>query len=116
MLRRLDVPFTRDPTPKKLKSQIVIANCSNSVSGRFVECIEPHINAGAWLVSSDWSLQNIVAPAFPGTIGRKHGRHTGDEVVSVEPGLDSYWEEVQSSMLDPWISERTCLIQRPRSS
>jgi hypothetical protein len=113
VLSRLEVPFTLDPTPKKLSAATVIfANCSASPQAALVKNIEPLVSAGAWLVSSDYSLLHVVQKAFPGTMRRKEGPSTGDEVVAVEPWLDSLWSEVVVLGADPqwWLEGASYLI------
>ncbi len=60
---------------------------------------------GGWLVSTDWSLANVVERCFPNTVGRKHGQNSNDEVVAVEPDLNSLWAEVVVLGADPqwWL-------------
>jgi hypothetical protein len=102
VLDLLDLPYIRNP--KKVSAGLVFANCSNSMNKDLVGAIEPHVRAGAWLVSSDWSLKNVVQEAFPGTV-RHTGKSTGDEVVAVEAGLDSLWSDVVIPGADPqwWL-------------
>ncbi len=93
VLQMLGLGFTVDPKPTKLRSPIVIANCSSSAPPGLVSAIEPHVRDGAWFLSTDWSMRNIVQQAFPNTI-RHNGKQTSLEIVSVEPAMDSYWAEV----------------------
>jgi hypothetical protein len=113
VLRRLKVPFTRDPSPAKLTAGLVFANCSSEPNPQLVERIEPHVRGGGWLVSSDWSLQNVVQAAFPNTVRRKGGKNTGNEVVAVEPALASTWSEVVVLGADPqwWLESSSYPIE-----
>jgi hypothetical protein len=107
VLRRLNVPFTLDPDAAKLPPGIVFANCSSVGTPKLARCVEPHVRQGGWLVSSDWSLQNVVQAAFPNTVRHKKGKSTGDEVVAVEPALGSVWAGVVVLGADPqWWLER----------
>ena len=106
VLQRLGIPFEMNPKRRLKDARILFANCSSRDSHSLAGKVENLVGNGAWLISSDWSLHNVVEPAFPNTI-RKHrsGHNTGDEVVSVEPGLNSYWEEVVVLGADPqwWL-------------
>eukprot|EP00913_Durusdinium_trenchii_P028427 g26655.t1 len=112
VLKRLRIPFTWNPRLKKLDARVVFANCSSADDHRLAKSVEAIVREGTWLVSSDWSLSNIVAKAFPRTIARRNGRNSGDEVVAVEPGLNSYWEEVVVLGADPqwWLENSSFLI------
>jgi hypothetical protein len=113
VLRRLAVPFTLDPTEKKLQAQLVFANCSNTAAPGLPQLVEPHVRSGGWLVSTDWSLQNVVAAAFPDTVRRAQGSSSGNDVVAVEPALDSYWSEVVVLGADPqwWLESGSYPIE-----
>jgi hypothetical protein len=113
VLRRLHVPFTLDPSPAKLSGGIVFANCSSEGKPKLVQRVEPFVREGGWLVSSDWSLQNVVQAAFPGTVREKPGKNTGNEVVAVEPALDSVWSEVVVLGADPqwWLESSSYPIE-----
>lgn len=94
VLDRLGVSYTMDPRPRRTSARIVFANCSSAPNSQLTRAIEGKVREGAWLVSSDWSLRNVVEPAFPNTVRWMDGKTTGDEVVDVEPALDSVWSEV----------------------
>lgn len=110
VLDLLGIPFTL--SPRKLSASLVFANCAGQSNQALVEKIEPHVRDGAWLVTSDWSLHNVVERAFPNTVRRLPGKTTGDEVVSVEPALGSNWEEVVVLGTDPqwWLESASYLI------
>ena len=115
VLRRLGIPFSINPNQKALsKCAIAFANCSSSchqnLSGGQAERF---VQDGGWLISSDWSLANVVQKQFPGKIGRSKGRHTGDEVVSVEPTNQSLWAEVAVPGADPqcWVESSSYPIE-----
>jgi hypothetical protein len=105
VLRRLSLPFTLNPDPKKLSALILFVNCSSQPNDKLVRRLEPFVREGGWLVSSDWCLQHTVQVAFPDTVRKKEGAITGDEVVAVEPALDSLWSEVVVLGADPqwWL-------------
>jgi len=106
VLARLGVPFWRDPNPRRLaKAAVAFANCSAQPSPDLVSRAEGFVRDGGWLVSSDWSLTNVVQVSFPNTVRRRPGPHTGDEVVAVEPDRDSLWSEVVVVGADPqwWL-------------
>jgi hypothetical protein len=104
VLRRLDVPFTLGPAPKKLTAQVVFANCTGHARADLLKHVADHVLGGAWLISSDWCLRSLVQEAFPNTV-RWNGKSTADEVVAVEPALDSLWSDVVVLGADPqwWL-------------
>lgn len=106
VLERLRVPFQLDPPPRKLPdAKIVFANCSNDANLTLRRRAESFVRKGGWLVSTDWSLANVVERCFPNTVGRKRGRNSNDEVVAVEPDLNSLWSDVVVLGADPqwWL-------------
>ena len=107
VLKRLRVPFRLDPTAGKLRgARIAFANCSSSPNQTVRRHAEAFVQNGGWLVSTDWSLGNIVEHCFPNTIGHmRSGRNTSDEVVAVEPNLESLWGEIVVLGADPqwWL-------------
>ena len=104
VLQYLQVPAAMDPDPRKIKASIAFVNCSGSYGDELIEGLRDRVTAGTWLVSSDWALGNFLARAFPNTV-RAGGRATDDEVISVEPSLDSLWSEVVVLGADPqwWL-------------
>jgi hypothetical protein len=104
VLRCLGMPATVDPDAAALKAPIVFANCSGSYDRRLVDRLGQYVENGGWLVTSDWALGELLQHAFPDTV-RWTQQRTGDEVVSVEPSLDSLWSEVVVLGADPqwWL-------------
>ncbi len=105
ILKLLNVPFRINPGKRGLRaSRIAFVNCSRGYRQRLIPTLAAYVAGGGWLVSSDWALELIVEKAFPNTVRSARGR-TGDEVISVEPVLDSLWDEVVVSGADPqwWI-------------
>jgi hypothetical protein len=106
VLERLKVPFQLDPSPSKLSdAKIVFANCSSDANPTLRRRAEAFVLKGGWLVSTDWSLANVVERCFPNTVGRKQGMNSNDEVVAVEPELDSLWSDIVVLGADPqwWL-------------
>ncbi|MBL1179344.1 hypothetical protein [Pantanalinema sp. GBBB05] len=89
----LKVPCTMNPDPKALDAKIIFVNCSNSYDKARIEQLSQRVYEGKWLASSDWALGQFIEPAFPGMV-KFTGRATGDEVISVEPSLNSLWSDV----------------------
>jgi hypothetical protein len=90
----MGIPRTVDPDPKRLgDARLVMVNCSNSYDTALVERIAGYVDAGCTLVTSDWALDGVLEKAFPGTV-RWNRKNTGDEVVSVEPDVNSLWSEI----------------------
>ena len=92
VLKRIGVSHQMDPT--HLNTAIVFANCGMGHHPACVERARAFVEAGGHLVSSDWAMAELVAPAFPNTIGRHGTRNTGTEVVGVEAANESLWSEV----------------------
>ncbi|WP_143780512.1 hypothetical protein [Leptolyngbya sp. 'hensonii'] len=104
ILACLNVPCTMNPDASKLDAQIIFVNCSSSYDKALIEHLSQRVNEGKWLVSSDWALGRFIEPAFPGMV-KFTGRATGDEVISVEPSLNSLWADVVVLGADPqwWL-------------
>jgi hypothetical protein len=105
ILMCLNVPCTMNPdVSTKLDAQIIFVNCSSSYDKALIEHLSQRVNEGKWLVSSDWALGQFIEPAFPGMV-KFTGRATGDEVISVEPSLNSLWSDVVVLGADPqwWL-------------
>lgn len=92
VFRCLGVPVAVDPDPVNLQANVVFVNCSNGYKFGLVENIARHVQAGKWLVTSDWALDGLLETAFPNTL-RWNRKSTGTEVVSVEPSMESLWAE-----------------------
>jgi len=103
VLDALDVPHTMDP--KSLKQRFVFLNCAGNYDAKLKTRLEAHVRSGALLVSSDWALSRVIEPMFPKTIGRAPGKSSGDEVVGIEPALESLWSDVVVLGVDPqwWV-------------
>ena len=116
-LRVLGIPTAVDPSPKALTARIVFVNCSNGYDAELVGRIGSHVEAGRWLVTSDWALHYVLEQAFPGLV-RWNRRSTGEEVVSVEPALDSLWSDIVVLGADPqwwlWGSHPIEVLDRER--
>lgn len=92
-LEVLGIPCLVDPDISKLEARAVFVNCSNAYSPALVERIAGDVTEGTILVTSDWALDGVLEKAFPGTV-RWNRKSTGDEVVSVEPDVDSLWSDI----------------------
>ena len=112
ILAYLNVPCTMNPDASKLDAQIIFVNCSSSYDKALIEHLSQRVNEGKWLVSSDWALGRFIEPAFPGMV-KFTGRATGDEVISVEPSLNSLWSDVVVLGADPqwWLEGSSHPIQ-----
>lgn len=99
VLDRVEIGYERDP--KKTKAKVLFANCGGSHSFDAKAKVED----GAWLVTSDWSLSSVIEANFPNTVKRSANKSTGDEVVAVEPSLESLWQDVVVLGVDPqwWL-------------
>lgn len=112
ILSRLKVPVVMNPKLRKISAQIIFVNCSSSYEEAKVVWLRDYVRDGKWLVSSDWALGHLIAKAFPNTVGWNH-RSTGDEVISVEPSLDSLWSEVVVLGAEPqwWLEASSHAIE-----
>ena len=123
VLQALEMPFTT-VGPAQLGSlhlrpeQLLVVNCPGDGLGRAVPAIRSFVEAGGSLFSTDWALQHVIEPAFPGTLAYNQ-RPTRDDVVRIEirsqdnpflqgvldPGDDPLWWLEASSypikILDP---------------
>jgi hypothetical protein len=114
VLRRLGIAFQLDPPAKRLaEARIVFANCSQGPNATLRKAAEGFVRDGGWLVSTDWSLEGIVQACFPGTVRHKPGSNSQDEVVAVEPSLQSLWSEVVVLGADPqwWLETSSFPIE-----
>lgn len=104
VLDHLQIPYTLNAAVRSWKAFLVFANCPGTNHSGLTKNIANLVNDGTWLVSSDWSLANVVAPHFPDTIRRGQGV-SGDEVVGVEPWHDSLWSDIVVLGCDPqwWL-------------
>ncbi|MBD2156056.1 hypothetical protein [Leptolyngbya sp. FACHB-16] len=104
ILACLNVSCTMNPDASKLDAQIIFVNCSSGYDKTLIQHLSQQVNEGKWLVSSDWALGRFIEPAFPGMV-KFTGRATGDEVISVEPSLNSLWSDVVVLGADPqwWL-------------
>jgi hypothetical protein len=93
-----------NPEPKRLRARIVFVNCSDTYHRGLVDAIARHVAEGAWLVTTDWALHYVLERAFPHHL-RWTQRMTGDEVIAVEPYLESVWSEIVVLGADPqwWL-------------
>jgi len=104
VLNCLEIPYTLNPNPQKIADKIVFVNCSSSYDDRLIKNIEKYVSQGSWLVSSDWTLHYLIETAFPNTV-RWNKKRTNDEIVSVEPNLNSLWSDIVVLGADPqwWL-------------
>lgn len=111
VLRLLGVPFRIYAKAKKQAPKIVFLNCSGGYSPTLTKPLAGWVKDGTWLVSSDWALPQLER-MFPGTVRRTAGS-SWDEVISVEPYLDSLWSEVAVLGADPqwWLESGSYPIE-----
>ena len=95
-----------------MTDKIIFVNCSNSCDNKSIENFEKSVERGSWLVSSDWTLRNVIEPSFPNTV-RWNSKSTRDEVISVEPSLNSLWSDVVVLGADPqwWLENSSYAIE-----
>ena len=85
-------------------ARICFENCPGDDDAKHLEELRSFVEAGGWLVTSDWALKNVVEKAFPNTV-RWNKASTGDEVIGVEPMLATLWDEVTVPGVEPqwWL-------------
>ena len=103
VLSRLGVAYVLDP--KAPAAPVVFSNCTGNRNDKRNKQLEDHVRTGAWLVSSDWQLNNVVSPAFPNTVRWTGQKGTTNEVVGVEADNSSVWAETVFPGIDPqwWL-------------
>ena len=104
ILKCLNIPIVTNPRANNLKAKIIFVNCSNGYDKRLINQLRQQVESGKWLVSSDWALSHVIAPAFPGMVSWNR-KTTRDEVISVEPSNNSLWSDVVVLGADPqwWL-------------
>jgi len=109
VLRAMDIPHTLiDPGQVDRTdfspSQVVFVNCPGNLTRQGNTNMRRFVEAGGFLVTTDWALKHLLEPAFPGLL-RYNDRPTGDDVVRIEilegghrfleglvgPGEDPQW-------------------------
>lgn len=110
VMRALGVPCRVAPIFAPKRAAIVFGNCG--WTPRDPDAVRAWVDGGGWLVTSDWALE-AVSRAFPGTIRRKAGPTSSDEVVSVEPGAESAFADVVVLGCDPqwWLEASSYPIE-----
>ncbi len=78
----------RLPGTRLAGRKVLFVNCSNEAPGRReIRRIRSFVEAGGYLVGSDWALENVMKKAFPGTIRPlvRNGRNviTPNEVIRI---------------------------------
>lgn len=62
--------------------QLLLINCPGTLSDKAIEKVRKFVNAGGFLFTTDWSLQNVLERAFPGIVEYTR-KPTNDDVVAV---------------------------------
>ncbi len=62
--------------------QLLLINCPGQLSDKAIEKVRKFVNAGGFLFTTDWSLQNVLEKAFPGFVEYTR-KPTNDDVVAV---------------------------------
>ncbi len=86
--------------------QIVFVNCPGHISAKAIRRLEQFVRQGGFLFTTDWALEHVLEPAFPGYV-EYNRRPTADEVVRIEilEREDSFLESVMNTDDDPlwWL-------------
>jgi hypothetical protein len=62
--------------------QLLLINCPGEIGDRAIQKVRKFVQAGGFLFTTDWSLQNVIEKAFPGYI-KYNRKPTSDDVVEV---------------------------------
>jgi hypothetical protein len=88
VLRHMGTPFATI-TPGALDRaslhgvRTVLVNCPGRIGEKAVKKLRDFVEAGGFLFTTDWAVQNVIEPAFPETI-RYTRKPTRDDVVAIE--------------------------------
>lgn len=63
--------------------QLLMVNCPGRLTKRGMQRVEAFVRDGGTLFTTDWALQNLLEPLFPGMVSRTR-RTTADEVVRLD--------------------------------
>jgi hypothetical protein len=111
VLRAMDIPFTLVSAAQLDRinlspSQVVFINCPGKLSRKGVGQIHQFVEAGGFLVTTDWALRHVIEPAFPGLM-RYNDKPTRDDLVRIEilEGGNRFLEGLVSPGEDPqwWL-------------
>jgi hypothetical protein len=111
VLRAMDIPFTLVSAAQLDRinlspSQVVFINCPGKLSRKGIGQIHQFVEAGGFLVTTDWALRHVIEPAFPGLM-RYNDKPTRDDVVRIEilEGGNRFLEGLVSPGEDPqwWL-------------
>ncbi|MGQ9630053.1 MAG: hypothetical protein ACUVXI_07010 [bacterium] len=79
---KLITPADVDRFPLK-PDQILMVNCPGQIGERGIRNIQEFVRSGGYLLTTDWSLANILEKAFPGIV-KYNQRPTSNDVVKIE--------------------------------
>lgn len=111
VLGAMDIPFTLVNAAQLDRinlspSQVVFINCPGKLSRKGIGQIHQFVEAGGFLVTTDWALRHVIEPAFPGLM-RYNDKPTRDDVVRIEilEGGNRFLEGLVSPGEDPqwWL-------------
>ena len=111
VLRALDIPFGL-ANPNQVGSldlrpeQSVLINCPGQLDRAGISKIRGFVEAGGYLVTTDWDLKHVIETAFPGTLAYNNVA-TADDVVRVEvvDGGAEFLKDLMDEKDDPqwWL-------------
>lgn len=111
VLGAMDIPFTLVSAAQLDRinlspSQVIFINCPGKLSRKGIGQIHQFVEAGGFLVTTDWALRHVIEPAFPGLM-RYNDKPTRDDVVRIEirEGGNRFLEGLVSPGEDPqwWL-------------
>ena len=72
--------------PPLHKDQVLIINCAAGHTTVNKDQLREFVEAGGWLITTDWCLSTIIEETFPDTIQKTQGfSHVPDDCVVIEP-------------------------------
>ncbi len=88
VLGALELPFTtvhaaQLPRVGLRPEQVLVLNCPGHLPGPAIRQVKEFVRRGGTLFSTDWTLRNVLEPAFPGVL-EYNDRPTADDVVRIE--------------------------------
>lgn len=88
VLQALELPHTpvegvHLPRVTLRPEQVLVLNCPGHLPGPAIRQVKEFVRRGGTLFSTDWTLRNVLEPAFPGIL-EYNDRPTSDDVVRIE--------------------------------
>jgi hypothetical protein len=84
---------------------VVMVGCPGKLALKnWTPALHQLLDAGGFLVTTDWGLHNLIAPAFPGTI-RRQGTAQGSFPLRVRSAASPLLQGIEGCEGTPWVVE-----------